>query len=72
MGCSGSKGIGLTSMSQMTNKVDMISDRLGALQTQQDQIVSALNNVKAASDAAYQQAVRANQRINQIGHSYSK
>ena len=62
-GCSGSKGI--TSMQQLTNKVDMVAN-------QQDQMMGMLNNTKAAADAAYQQAVRANQRIDQIGRSYMK
>ncbi|WEM45594.1 Lpp/OprI family alanine-zipper lipoprotein (plasmid) [Photobacterium sp. DA100] len=70
IGCSSSDEV--DQMQQLTNKVDMLSDQVGALQSQQDQMAGAVNDARAASDAAYQEAMRANQRIDNIASSYSK
>ncbi|OAN13036.1 hypothetical protein A3K86_15325 [Photobacterium jeanii] len=59
-------------MQQLTNKVDMLSDQVSALQSQQDQMAGAVNDAKASSDAAYQEAMRANQRIDNMASSYTK
>ncbi|BAX55534.1 TPA: Lpp/OprI family alanine-zipper lipoprotein [Photobacterium damselae] len=67
MGCSSS-----SEMQQLTNKVDALSDQVSALQSQQDQLAGAVNDARAASDAAYQEAMRANQRIDNIRGSYTK
>jgi len=70
IGCSSSDEV--DQMQQLTNKVDMLSDQVSALQSQQDQMAGAVNDSRAASDAAYQEAMRANQRIDNIASSYSK
>ncbi len=70
MGCSSSEEA--EQMSQLTNKVDALSDQVAGLQSQQDQMAGAVNDTRAASDAAYQEAMRANQRIDNIADSYTK
>ncbi|MGF1759508.1 Lpp/OprI family alanine-zipper lipoprotein [Photobacterium sagamiensis] len=70
IGCSSSDEV--DQMQQLTNKVDMLSDQVSAIQSQQDQMAGAVNDARAASDAAYQEAMRANQRIDNIASSYSK
>ncbi|PSW22232.1 hypothetical protein C9I98_02925 [Photobacterium sanctipauli] len=70
MGCSSSEEV--DQLSQLTNKVDMLSDQVSSLQGQQDQLAGAVNDSRAASDAAYQEAMRANQRIDNIADSYQK
>ena len=70
MGCSSSEEA--EQMSQLTNKVDALSDQVAGLQSQQDQMAGAVNDTRAASDAAYQEAMRANQRIDNIASSYTK
>ncbi|PSW16328.1 hypothetical protein C9J01_04835 [Photobacterium rosenbergii] len=70
MGCSSSEEA--EQLSQLTNKVDALSDQVAGLQSQQDQMAGAVNDTRAASDAAYQEAMRANQRIDNIADSYTK
>ena len=70
MGCSSTEEA--EQLSQLTNKVDALSDQVAALQGQQDQMAGAVNDTRAASDAAYQEAMRANQRIDNIASSYQK
>ena len=70
MGCSSSEEA--EQMSQLTNKVDALSDQVAGLQSQQDQMAGAVNDTRAAADAAYQEAMRANQRIDNIADSYTK
>ncbi|MBC7005978.1 hypothetical protein BIZ37_25800 [Photobacterium sp. BZF1] len=70
MGCSSSEEA--EQLSQLTNKVDALSDQVAGLQSQQDQMAGAVNDTRAASDAAYQEAMRANQRIDNIASSYTK
>ncbi|MDV5170217.1 Lpp/OprI family alanine-zipper lipoprotein [Photobacterium rosenbergii] len=70
MGCSSSEEA--EQMSQLTNKVDALSEQVAGLQSQQDQMAGAVNDTRAASDAAYQEAMRANQRIDNIADSYTK
>ncbi|GAD31494.1 Lpp/OprI family alanine-zipper lipoprotein [Photobacterium leiognathi] len=69
VGCSSTEA---DQMQQLTNKVDTLAEQVSALQGQQDQIVSAVNDSRAASDAAYQEAMRANKRIDNIAGSYTK
>nr|BAC07234.1 lipoprotein [Photobacterium damselae subsp. piscicida]BAR72472.1 lipoprotein [eukaryotic synthetic construct] len=66
MGCSSS-----SEMQQLTNKVDALSDQVSALQANRS-TSGAVNDARAASDAAYQEAMRANQRIDNIRGSYTK
>ncbi|KHT63932.1 membrane protein [Photobacterium gaetbulicola] len=70
MGCSSSEEA--EQLSQLTNKVDALSDQVAGLQSQQDQMAGAINDTRATSDAAYQEAMRANQRIDNIADSYKK
>ncbi|GAB6262892.1 MULTISPECIES: Lpp/OprI family alanine-zipper lipoprotein [Photobacterium] len=70
IGCSSSDEV--DQMQQLTNKVDMLSDQVGALQSQQDQMAGAVNDARASADAAYQEAMRANQRIDNMASSYRK
>ena len=70
VGCSSSDEV--SQMQQLTNKVDTLSSQVSALQGQQDQVVGAVNDSRAASDAAYQEAMRANKRIDHIAGSYTK
>ena len=69
VGCSSTEA---DQMQTLTNKVDTLAEQVSALQGQQDQIVSAVNDSRAASDAAYQEAMRANKRIDNIAGSYTK
>lgn len=58
--------ISASEMNANFNIVERLSDTVGALQSQQDQMAGAVNDAKAAADAAYQEALRANQRIDFI------
>ncbi|KLV05464.1 membrane protein [Photobacterium aquae] len=70
MGCSNSQEA--EQLSQLTNKVDALTDQVAAMQVQQDNIAGAVNETSAAADAAYQEAMRANQRIDNVATSYRK
>lgn len=70
MGCSSTDEV--DQMAQLTNKVDALSEQVSSLQSQQDSMAGAINETRAASDAAYQEAMRANQRIDNIAGSYKK
>ncbi|KLV07956.1 MULTISPECIES: Lpp/OprI family alanine-zipper lipoprotein [Photobacterium] len=70
MGCSSTDEV--DQMTQLTNKVDALSEQVSSLQSQQDSMAGAINETRAASDAAYQEAMRANQRIDNIAGSYKK
>ncbi|MGF1688369.1 Lpp/OprI family alanine-zipper lipoprotein [Photobacterium japonica] len=70
MGCSSTEEA--EQLSQLTNKIDTLSEQVSTLQTQQDAMAGAVNDALTASDAAYQEAMRANQRIDNVAHSYKK
>ena len=50
----------------LNKRLDDLEDHVYALQGVQDQLAGAVNDARAASDAAYQEAMRANQRIDEF------
>lgn len=70
MGCSNSEQA--EQLSQLSNNIDTLSQQVSTLQAQQDVMAGAIADSVAASDVAYQEAVRANQRVDNVAKSYTK
>ncbi|MGF1726189.1 Lpp/OprI family alanine-zipper lipoprotein [Photobacterium nomapromontoriensis] len=70
MGCSNSEQA--EQLSQLSNNIDTLSQQVASIQAQQDVMAGAIADSVAASDVAYQEAVRANQRVDNVAKSYTK
>ncbi len=73
VGCSSSSQTMETdSMEALTNKIDMLSEQVKSLEMQQSNTRTAVESVESTTDAALKEAMRANQRIDNVATSYKK
>ena len=77
-GCSSNKGLE-AEVSTLNNKVDQLADQVSALRSEQATMSSdvraaaaASNEAKMAADEALAEAMRANQRLDNMASSYTK
>jgi len=77
-GCSSNKGME-ESMASLNTKVDQLADQVSALRSEQATMSSdvrastaAANEAKMAADEALAEAMRANQRLDNMASSYTK
>ncbi|WP_413111845.1 Lpp/OprI family alanine-zipper lipoprotein [Thaumasiovibrio sp. DFM-14] len=72
VGCSSSDNVQADSIDNLSNQVAALADKVQSLEMKQDETLAAAQSADASAQAAMKEAMRANQRIDNMATQYSK